>query len=520
MIQLGKHGIAHEGGPQGGFARGVSLAFVIVAFAIMLVPAVGMLWAPTESTTENRTLAAAPSITAEDGSFNVNILSDAGMYFEDHFAYRNAMVSANAFLRALAGTSATDEVVVGTDGWLYYGGTLYDYLGQNVLSDRALVNVAHNLALMQGYAQSRGAQFLFTVAPNKNSLYASHMPYYYLAYDGASNWERLKPYLTSYGVNYYDLFELFEGQDAELYYERDTHWNNTGALLAANALLGAFSRGGLTVADYLWVDRDDYTGDVAQMLYPQNPGTEAERYVTSVNDGEGKAGTTWSYTQGADVTDNSITTTGMGSGSLLMYRDSFGNALIPYLSTVFGQATYSKLIPYNALTIDEVGADCVIVERAERHLAYLAQAAPLMLSPSLTLAAGTPAADDARASETTLEVSTNGPYTVLEGALDARLANVDARIYVELEDAAGARMVYEAFDVSRGLEDESVDTEQDAAAASNSEQAATDYGYAAYIDSAAIDLASVKARVFIVVDGVSYGMKTFSGLDSLLQSNN
>lgn len=77
--------------PRAVFVFVLALAFVIVA-----LPSVGMLWSRTDSTTENRELTAAPSLFGEDGSFNWNILDDAGTYFADHFAYRNQMVSANA----------------------------------------------------------------------------------------------------------------------------------------------------------------------------------------------------------------------------------------------------------------------------------------------------------------------------------------------------------------------------------------------------------------------------------------
>ena len=513
------HAPAHAKAPARA-ASPAAFAFVIVALVVLVLPWVGMLWAPTTSTSENRTLAAEPSLVNDDGSFNVNVLSDAGSYFEDHFAFRNALVSSNAFLRALVGSSATDQVVVGSDGWLYYGGSLYDYLGQNHMTDRALQNAAHNLALLQGYAASRGARFVFTIAPSKNTLYPENMPYYYERTTEDSNWNRLVPYLEQYQVNYVDLFDVLGSQDDVLYYKTDTHWTNRGALIAANALLTGVSHGQLTVADRLWTTRADYTGDLFGMLYPDVEGTEEAPYVEGVNDGAGLSGSTWSYTSGEAVTDSLVTTTGAGEGSLLMYRDSFGNALIPYMSTSFASAQYSKLVPYSALEIDDSGASCVVVERAERHLSYLAAKAPIMLAPSLTLASGVPTADDARAEGTTLTVSQSGPYYVLDGVLDEQLENEKATIYVAVEGADGTSTTYEAFTVSHGIEDASLDTEDAAAAIDGAGNArATDYGYTVYLDAGTTDLSAVKAKVFVVVDGVSYGAKTFSGLDALLKSS-
>ena len=114
----------------------VQAVFSVLVLAVLAIPFVGMLWASTESTTENRTLAPLPSLV-EEGSPNVTILSDLGAYFEDHYAYRNELVTANALIRTPLLSSPTDQVVIGTDGWLYYGGTLNDYLSTGTGSVRA-----------------------------------------------------------------------------------------------------------------------------------------------------------------------------------------------------------------------------------------------------------------------------------------------------------------------------------------------------------------------------------------------
>ena len=71
--------------------------------------------------------------------------------------------------------------------------------------------------------------FVFTVAPNKNSLYGENMPYYdSLKVDEENNLARLVPFLEKEGVSYVDLYEAFTGEEEILYHERDSHWNNKG----------------------------------------------------------------------------------------------------------------------------------------------------------------------------------------------------------------------------------------------------------------------------------------------------
>ena len=90
-----------------------------------------------------------------------------------------------------------------------------DYLGQSALTDRALDNIAHNLGIIRGYAESHGARFVFTIAPNKNTLYPGAMPYYYIRSTQPGNAERLKERLAEEGVRYVNLFEALDELCAE-----------------------------------------------------------------------------------------------------------------------------------------------------------------------------------------------------------------------------------------------------------------------------------------------------------------
>lgn len=177
----------------------------------------------------------------------------------------NALVNGKIFQ-----VSTASGVIQGTGGWLYYKDSLDDYLGINQLSDRGLFNVAHTLSMMQKNLTARGKKFLFTVAPNKNSLYGEHMPYYdSLKVTEVNNLARLTPILEKEGVNYTDLKSLFEAQDEVLYHERDSHWNNKGAALAADAIMTDLVKMHDSYKDEAYEVRTDHIGDLDKMLYPK-----------------------------------------------------------------------------------------------------------------------------------------------------------------------------------------------------------------------------------------------------------
>lgn len=156
----------------------LQVLYITAFFAACLVPSLGMAVTKQEASSENRRLAEFPELKKEN-EINTRWLPEAGEYFQEHFAFRNELVTANALLNGkIFGVSTADGVIQGTDNWLYYKDSVEDYLGEELLSERSLFNIAHTLAMMQETLNEKGVQFLFTVAPNKNSLYGENMPYY------------------------------------------------------------------------------------------------------------------------------------------------------------------------------------------------------------------------------------------------------------------------------------------------------------------------------------------------------
>ena len=418
--------------------RAVRVAFVAVVAVACLLPLVGMLWAPTTTTTENRELAEVPELWVE-GSLNEDYLSDWGTYFEDHFAYRSELVSLNAELRAaLLGDSAATNVVVGEDGWLYYEGTLPDYTGTNLLTSRGIQNIVFNLSLMEGYVEANGATFVVAFAPNKNSLYDDAMPYWYTA--GATrNLTVLEAAMAEEGLSCVSLFDLLSAEDGVLYYLRDSHWNTLGAYLAAQALLEA---AGATEAlalveglDYELVD--DYVGDLNSMLYPTT--------ATPEEDYDFSAQLDWDYVEGEDVEDSWVVTSGAGTGTLLVYRDSFANNLLGFLATGFETAYFTKYVPYDLTQVAQYGADVVIVERAERNLADLGTDPAIMPAPGVSLGEVEEASELASGS---LAVEADGDYYVVTGDLPEAWCDEDVSMYVGVEAADGTISWYVPWHVT------------------------------------------------------------------------
>lgn len=424
----------------------LQVLYIAAFFAVCLVPFAGMAVTGQKSSSENRTLAEFPQIKTEEG-INVQWLSDAGEYFQDHFAFRNELVTANALINGkILGTSTASGVIQGTDGWLYYKDSLEDYLGENLLEDRSLYNISHILSLMQEYLAEKNVQFAFTVAPNKNSLYDANMPYYdSCKVSDNKNLINLRKYLKNENVSYVDLYEPLAKADEILYHKRDSHWNNKGAALASDLLLEGLGKEHESYTDETYTVKTDFTGDLDEMLYPLATTPEDEIYYDRQ--------TTFAYVGEVESNfDPRITTVNpVKTGSLVMYRDSFGNALLPFMADAYGNAYFSRGIPYQLTDVDTMAADTVVVERAERFLPEMAESAPVMPAPERTVSTGEDKADPEAVKD--LEIITQGNYLKISGRIAEKYLDTESRIYVRTD----GDKVYEAFPNDVTLDDGSTD---------------------------------------------------------------
>lgn len=429
------------------------IIFMTLGLLICALPFVGMAWARSDEAIGNETQTVFPKITDSDGKFNYHVLDEMGSWFETHYAYRPQLIDADAKVqRAVFKESNTDSVTVGKDGWLFYSSTTNDFMGRNTLTERQIFNLANNISIMQRYVEGQGCKFLFMIPPNKNSLYGENMPYYYSVPESFEHGrDHFAEALADAGVNYLDLFEMFGKETEVLYLKEDSHWNNEGARLVYNQSL-----------DILEVDHESYdtvpverlrmhAGDLAAMIFPASNNLEWDYAY------EPKA---FEYLPVSEmqeefsVEDPRIhTMSAEGKGNLVMYRDSFGNTLIPFMGGTFGECFFSKAIPYDlANDMKKYDPDVLIVEMVERNIRNLIENAPVL--PALKTGytefdlmqiAGVKVMAEA--------CMANMTYVSFSGTVDKILIDDDDVIFVGIPDKDGNMTIYEAFTVTSGGSD-------------------------------------------------------------------
>ena len=359
--------------------KAIRIIFAALFIIICCIPVFTMPFFADNSTAEKRQDTVAPSITLEDGSFNWEYPTLLDSYLSDHFAFRTPAVTLASILKAELGTSNQEKVVVGDEDWLFFGETLDDFLVKNQLSDYDIARLAKVVSLMNEYVVANGGKFVFTAAPNKNSIYGEYMPYYYFPYQleksKKTNLDKLTDILG--GEDYYlDLKSaLINNTDKGLlYHKRDSHWNNLGASIAFAEISKKL---GLDVTDYSALDyeiKNNWRGDLDNMIFP----------ALNIMDDNVIFDKEYTFKYGPKYKtpeDLLISTQGEGkNGSLKVFRDSFYNALLPFFAEEFEGAEFTRVLPYRITATVEEG-DYVIVEIAERNLKNLLAEAPVMTAP-------------------------------------------------------------------------------------------------------------------------------------------
>ena len=164
------------------------------------------------------------------------------------------------------------------------------------------------------------------------------------------------------------------------------------------------------------------------------------------------------------------------SGSLYMYRDSFGNALLPYFANAYNSAYFRKAFPVNlALEVGFQQSDTVIFEIAERNLIWFAQSPPVIPAKELSVPANQKTVDNEW--DVKAEISqVNMQYVSVTGSVDSSLCSDNSELILLVNDKDGKSRAFEAFTTSND---------------------SSDYCYQAYIPAEYLNADSVDVSVII-----------------------
>lgn len=459
--------------------------FIIVFFCLLCLPSLGMTVSKTDLSVEQRQVQSFPKIK-ENGKINLKFFDSLNSYFSDNFAFRQNLIEADAIIKKnVFRQSGNEKIIVGNKGYLFFGETLDDYLGRNVLSNREIYSCTRVLSLLQENVEQKRRQFLFVIAPNKNSLYPEYMPKRYIKISDNNNYRLLQEEMKKENINTIDLKKMFIDSGKEVYQKLDSHWNNQGAAMGCNAILNYFDKDHYDYTNEKYTTEKNFSGDLYGMLFPK--GNKKDTNIIYSKKSSYKV-----VSNNKKVTDISIETENRHKKeSIVMYRDSFGNALIPFVADEFHNGYFTKSVPYNWNLQDDKNADKVVIELVERHIPSLIEEAPYMSAP---LRQGNFNTEEVNSS-TSANVGDDDQYVPISGKVDKKYIDDNSKIYVRLKSDEN-QYVFEAFPAPIDVTSKN-----------------TGYDYGMYLDTAEVEAGAYDIEVITSKDGTFYSSGVKASLE-------
>jgi alginate O-acetyltransferase complex protein AlgJ len=307
-------------------------------------------------------------------------------YFNDSFGLRSWLIRGNNLAKvALLGVSTSSKVIIGKRGWLFYGidGAVDDLHHSRPLTQEALRAWAEPLEERREWLARRGIHYLVMFAPNKHTIYPELIPGRYKTGIVAreTRYDQLAEYLRAHTqVELVDLRTplLKAKSQGRLYFRRDTHWNDRGAFVAYETIIGALShwfpnlqpmpRSAFRQVGIVRPDPDlsimlGLADDLPDQDYVLKP--TLARHARQAEPGLGLDATAVTSPEKVPVARESPDPS---LPRAVIFRDSFTSALIPFLSEHFARSLYVWHCGFDPAIIEREHPQVVIEETVERML--------------------------------------------------------------------------------------------------------------------------------------------------------
>lgn len=347
-------------------------ALTIGFCSALWAPMLGMIFGVGQITSaeENRTLARLPTVTRNVSTW-IAFSEDYKQYFHDHFGFRRTLVQLQASVkREVLGISSSPDVVVGKGEWLFYAGyhALDNYRNIHPLTEQKLGAWARFVAARREFLTKRDTPFFVIIVPEKHSIYSEYIPMRFTRLGHLSRLDQLVAYFRQHStiplIDIRGALLQAKARNRLLYRRTDTHWNAYGAYVGYLQLMAALTPAFPTLRPVaeseVQVVRSWRLGDLARMLgdaslLENGDDVLPSPLVTEILDGPNRV---ISIRSGGEVLP-----------TLVMFCDSFGNALRKLLSRHFRRGVYERAPNYfDRDLIDREKPDVVVLEMVERAL--------------------------------------------------------------------------------------------------------------------------------------------------------
>ena len=355
--------------------------YVLLVFAMVIIIADACLIIAHNkafSETENRMLQQVPKLT-EQTLLSGRFMSQAEDFVADQFFLRDKWIAVKRKSDAIIGRQTSNGVILGKDG----------YLMEDAAAP-AETSFEKNLSAIRTFAAAHpDVNIVMSVAPNAVCICDQLLPDNIPIRDQNQDLDAVKKAVSS-SLTYVDLRNaLSKHKEEYIYYKSDHHWTSLGAKYAFEELAKSLLSEDMTTdlgeedpKDHLkkYTVTEDFSGTMASTsgafdvmdsidIYVYE--MDSFQYVVEYTDEQRKTATVYNSAAleqknkyevffGGNHPQINIKTTNLNKRSLLIFKDSYANALIPFLLPYYQTVTivdpryYSddieKLISDNQIT--------------------------------------------------------------------------------------------------------------------------------------------------------------------------
>jgi alginate O-acetyltransferase complex protein AlgJ len=340
---------------------------------------------PVISKSENRTLAKRPVF---DVAFLDPYPKKYEFFYNDHFIFRQHLLHFNALIKyfLFRKSPSPEDVAVGKEGWFYLAQKDKSvFTGTYFLSNDQVLEIAKELSRRTILLARKGIRFYVAFAPTKPEIYPEFLPPDYRRSPTGTVTEKVTAMVGKIGgVNLiYLKTPLLEAKKyGMLFLKTDNHWNKIGSYYAYREIAERIREDYPAVkviekTDVRFRDTIVRPGNLAIMSGLSEYLTETE-IIPTLRSSRARPGEKVGYKPpNSEIGDYFEIVRETGDTSLpgvLVIRDSFTNALAPYLDETFRKTVYifdGWKYGLNQEIVDHEHPDIVLLIIYEPHIPHV-----------------------------------------------------------------------------------------------------------------------------------------------------
>lgn len=253
------------------------IVFVWIFLLILVVPTLLFFILPSDVdivSAENRNKSAFPTF---DWKHLDDFPPQFNSFYDDNFSLRPLGVTLyNRFNYFFLKKSPDDsKAILGEDNWIFQGKDLDHYRGLKQYTESEQAALINEFSKRAAFLKKQNCKFLLVVIPSKKEIYPEFVPAEYFKYTKKTATDQLISFTKQ--IDNFDIIDLrpvllqSKKLYPEIYHRYDHHWNDYGAFVAYDTIVGYMQQFWPVgqkhqISDYNEVIKETNAGSLAILL--------------------------------------------------------------------------------------------------------------------------------------------------------------------------------------------------------------------------------------------------------------